>query len=320
MQEIIQRGPIACSISSTQALHDYTGGIFREPNNSTNVNHEISVVGWGEHNGEKFWRVRNSWGTYWGEEGYFRVVKGENHISIEADCVWAEPKDTWTSKNINTNPISKETELDHDYSPSVSDKIKKFPFSYTPCANNGTDEYNQKEVVVSPKPEDYVLNSEIPVNWDWRNINGTNWLSWTKNQHIPRYCGSCWAQATTSALADRFNIMNGKRGSMVNLNAQSVVNCKSLGTCTSGGIASGVHVFAHYHGIPDDTCIQYDGTDSNAICSGIDVCQDCKSPAPSAFESGRERCFSISNYKRYYAKEYGLVFIGPTAMKKEIMK
>ena len=67
---------------------------------------------------------------------------------------------------------------------------------------------------------DVVDLKALPANWDWRNISGKNYLGWYKNQHIPSYCGSCWAQAATSALGDRFNIYyNGHFSAPIDLNA-----------------------------------------------------------------------------------------------------
>jgi len=87
-KEIHSRGPIACTIDA-QPLHDYTTGIIATEGQG--VDHVISVVGWGTDAKEGlYWIVRNSWGEYWGEQGYVRVKDGALSLS---ECAWAVPKD-----------------------------------------------------------------------------------------------------------------------------------------------------------------------------------------------------------------------------------
>lgn len=97
MSEIYQRGPIACDICSTPEFrNNYTGGIFIDKTGVTCDNHIISLVGWGEENGTQFWWGRNSWGSYWGIDGMFKIIRGVNNLGVENHCSWAVPRDTWT--------------------------------------------------------------------------------------------------------------------------------------------------------------------------------------------------------------------------------
>jgi cathepsin X len=151
-------------------------------------------------------------------------------------------------------------------------------------------------------------------------VNEVNYASINKNQHIPIYCGSCWAHGTTSALADRFQIQNGPKSLPISLSPQVVVNCQPGGGSCQGGNPLDVYEFAFNHGIPDDTCQQYIAYNSHQpLCSPIQVCQDCLSPSPKEAEDGHKRCHPITKFKNYYVKEYGRVS-GANNMKMEIYK
>jgi len=91
--EVLARGPITCGmVCPDEFVYGYDGGIYRYKGNETDMDHDVEIVGWGEENGIKYWKIRNSWGSYWGENGFFRLVRGENNMRIEENCVFALPE------------------------------------------------------------------------------------------------------------------------------------------------------------------------------------------------------------------------------------
>lgn len=100
MREIYKNGPIACGINAEEIL-DYTGGVVDFPKKMKMINHIISIVGWGydKNIDKQYWIIRNSWGSYWGEMGFLRLVLGENQLGIEKTCAFAIPGN-WTLQNL----------------------------------------------------------------------------------------------------------------------------------------------------------------------------------------------------------------------------
>ena len=228
------------------------------------ITHAISVVGWGVETTPTgvelpYWTVRNSWGESFGEQGFFRIIRGRNNLAIETDCQWATPLHTWTDeqKHITTDE-EKNDPTNEPYINWAADLVHEDVYNKKDGCRVESSAVNFDEKPLETPAWDQVSADELPANWDWRNVNDTNWLSWNKNQHIPVYCGSCWAQATTSSIADRFMIHMGMTGfpSPLSLSAQVIVNCGAGGSCL-GGDPHAVYRFAYQEGIPHGSCEQY---------------------------------------------------------------
>jgi len=187
LQEIYQRGPIACGIAVPDALESYTGGIFNDTTGDMDIVHDISVVGYGVEDGTKYWVVRNSWGSSWGESGFFRVVRGINNIAIESDCSWATPTDTWTNPWIHHTTDDEKNDPRNDVSNGDKTDATDDGFLQTNggCKRDPEVSFEGGEIKNVPHAWDQVDSSSLPANWDWRSVNGTNFVGWSKNQHIP---------------------------------------------------------------------------------------------------------------------------------------
>lgn len=80
-------GPIAVAVAATAPFQAYTSGVFNEGSNAT-INHAVTLVGWDDS--LQAWRIKNSWGTAWGEAGYMWIAYGTNQIGYGA--AWTQAK------------------------------------------------------------------------------------------------------------------------------------------------------------------------------------------------------------------------------------
>lgn len=174
----------------------------------------------------------------------------------------ATPLNTWDdvdSSSIDSNEIRNEASLEIPATQKIRNAFLELTKDFLTYSSIGFQHHHQGCVVpnatyrngpkiTSPEPKFTLLSESLPKSWDWRNINGINYLSWTINQHIPIYCGSCWAQATTSALADRFIIADKDKYANLALSPQVIINCRAGGSC-EGGNPPDVYEFAHLIGV-----------------------------------------------------------------------
>jgi len=322
MTEIYERGPISCTVNAgpLEAVARGFKGVWTT-NEQGGSNHAISLTGYGvdDKTGMKYWILRNSWGEYFADEGFIKVERGKNVINIEDSCFYAIPTNTWDGQTYPVEHAARtpweKMKLLKMLLVKAAEKDNRANYVASQVAKYG----NFKGTNIPPMkglplvggmtPSQIIDTGALPETWWWGNADGQNYLSWMVNQHIPSYCGSCWAQAAVGSMSDRINIQN-KNTPRVFLSAQNLIDC-GIGSCETGGNAGDAFAFAEKKGIAEYGCSVYRAeTPRLQTCQDIQVCKNCPF-------FGEGPCTAVKSYQNWKAKEHGRVS-GADNMKKEI--
>lgn len=89
-EKLVSDGVVSVAIDASHwSFQLYTSGIYDEPScMPEELDHAVGLVGYGAEDGVKYWIIRNSWGAFWGEDGYIRMVRGKgNQCGVATDTV-----------------------------------------------------------------------------------------------------------------------------------------------------------------------------------------------------------------------------------------
>lgn len=89
--ELYKNGPVEGAFTVYSDLLAYKDGVYKHVQGNALGGHAIKIIGWGVENGTKYWLIANSWNTDWGNNGFFKILRDEDHCGIESSITAGEP-------------------------------------------------------------------------------------------------------------------------------------------------------------------------------------------------------------------------------------
>jgi C1A family cysteine protease len=75
----VAQQPVSIAIEAdTKYFQSYSSGVLTSTSCGQNLDHGVLIVGYGTENGIKYWLVKNSWSTSWGDQGYVKIARSDS--------------------------------------------------------------------------------------------------------------------------------------------------------------------------------------------------------------------------------------------------
>jgi len=146
------------------------------------IAHAVEIVGFGQKGKTPYWIGKNSWGTAWGEDGFFKIIRGIDHRGIESLCTRATPSDESIYGYLHHTTDAEQADPRNNLTNSIyqleGEKFlagKNIKKSVIPVREG-------QDLPPLPKWRQSILSEvskNLPQSLDWRNVSGNNFLSWT---------------------------------------------------------------------------------------------------------------------------------------------
>jgi len=85
--EIMTNGPVEAAFEVYEDFPNYKSGVYHHVSGKFLGGHAIKIIGWGVENGTPYWNIANSWNIEWGDNGYFKMLRGKDECGIEGGVV-----------------------------------------------------------------------------------------------------------------------------------------------------------------------------------------------------------------------------------------
>ncbi|KAH3896885.1 hypothetical protein DPMN_021069 [Dreissena polymorpha] len=80
-------GPVEAAFTVYADFPTYKSGVYQHKSGQMLGGHAIKILGWGTEDSTPYWLVANSWNEDWGDQGFFKILRGSDECGIESNIV-----------------------------------------------------------------------------------------------------------------------------------------------------------------------------------------------------------------------------------------